>query len=157
MKKQYKFLILLAVVIVGIIAWYLGSPLFIDKRVNEDIIIVPDASKDQDAAVTLLSQGSFVGADSLHQVKGTAKVVEKEGKRYVVLENFESTNGPDLKVYLAADAKATEFVSLGALKGNIGNQQYEFSKEVDLEKYKYVLIWCRAFSVLFGSAELTSS
>jgi hypothetical protein len=74
------------------------------------------------------------------------------------LEDFKSTNGPDLYVYLSTDkGAATDFVNLGRLKGNIGNQNYDIPKRTDLSKYDTVLIWCRAFSVLFGSAELKPS
>ncbi|MEK6903579.1 MAG: DM13 domain-containing protein [Nanoarchaeota archaeon] len=157
MKQQHKFLIVLGIIATSIAAWYLASPLFIDKVVNEEILTAPDINqKNQDASIKLTLQGKFAGADSFHQVRGAAKIIEKDTKRYLVLENFESTNGPDLKLYLSTDKKATAFVDLGALKGNIGNQQYEIPKEVDLKKYNYALIWCRAFGVLFGSAELSS-
>jgi electron transfer DM13 len=74
--------------------------------------------------------------------------------KYLRLENFKSTNGPDLHVYLATDEKASDYVILGKLKANIGNQNYEIPDGVDLAKYHEVLIWCKQFSVLFGSAEL---
>jgi hypothetical protein len=46
-------------------------------------------------------------------------------------------------------------VDLGRLKANIGNQNYPIPNGTDMTKYDTALIWCRAFSVLFGSAELT--
>jgi hypothetical protein len=70
------------------------------------------------------------------------------------LENLRVTNGPDLYVYLSRDKSASDFVSIGKLKANNGNQNYEITSETDLSKYDTVLIWCRPFSVLFGSAEL---
>jgi hypothetical protein len=47
-----------------------------------------------------------------------------------------------------------DFVDLGGLKGNKGNQQYEISADVDLRRYSTAVIWCRAFSVLFALAPL---
>jgi hypothetical protein len=70
------------------------------------------------------------------------------------VENLKVTNGPDLYVYLATDTGSSEFVDLGRLKGNIGNQNYVIPDGTDLTKYNTVLIWCKLFSVLFGSAEL---
>jgi hypothetical protein len=70
------------------------------------------------------------------------------------MENLQVTNGPDLYVYLAADKSVSDFVSLGKLKANNGNQNYKIPSQTDLTKYDTVLIWCRPFSVLFGSAEL---
>ena len=72
------------------------------------------------------------------------------------LENLKATNGPDLYVYLATDKTASDFVNVGRLKANIRNQNYNIPEGTDLSKYNTVLIWCRAFSVLFGSAELRS-
>jgi hypothetical protein len=43
---------------------------------------------------------------------------------------------------------------MGRLKANIGNQNYPIPAGTDMTKYDTVLIWCRAFSVLFGSADL---
>jgi hypothetical protein len=80
--------------------------------------------------------------------------LDDEGNSILRLENFRATNGPDLHVYLSTDKSASDFVSLGRLKGNIGNQNYEIPEGTELSKYDTVLIWCRAFSVLFGSAEL---
>jgi len=50
----------------------------------------------------------------------------------------------------------SDIVNLGRLKGNIGNQNYEIPTGTDLSKYNTVLIWCKAFSTLFGSAKLSS-
>jgi hypothetical protein len=100
--------------------------------------------------------GSFAGAgDGFHDVSGMVKIFTfADGKSILRLEDFKSTNGPDVYVYLSTDKKASDSVNVGRLKGNIGNQNYEIPQDVDLSKYNMVLIWCRAFSVLFGSAEL---
>ena len=59
-----------------------------------------------------------------------------------------------MKVYLAEDIGAESFVSLGDLKGNIGNQNYNVPEDADLDKYNKVLIWCEQFHVLFGYSDL---
>jgi len=109
----------------------------------------------------LLLTGSFVGAgDGIHDAQGIAKVIPIEGGGNVLrLEDLIVTNGPDLYVYLSTDStdkSASDFVNLGRLKANIGNQNYEIPEGIDITKYDTVLIWCRAFSVLFGSADLKS-
>jgi len=87
--------------------------------------------------------------------QGIAKVISIGGGANVLrLEDLVVTNGPDLYVYLSTDKSASDFVDLGRLKANIGNQNYPIPSGTDLMKYDTVLIWCRAFSVLFGSAEL---
>ena len=103
-------------------------------------------------------QGQFVGVgDGIHDAQGVAKVLPLDDRSQILrLEEFRSTNGPDLYVYLATDKDASDFVNLGELKANRGNQNYEIPSGVDLEKHNQVLVWCKAFSVLFGSAELAS-
>jgi len=102
--------------------------------------------------------GTFIGVgDGIHDAQGDAYTIPLEdGSNVLRLENFQSTNGPDLFVYLATDDNASEFINLGDLKANKGNQNYEIPDDVDLEKYNKVLIWCKSFGVLFGSAELSS-
>jgi hypothetical protein len=75
---------------------------------------------------------------------------------------FEVTNGPDLEVWLVADdapfssgaVLASEWVSLGQLKGNIGDQTYTIPDDVDVSQFGSVVIWCEQFSVLFSVATL---
>ena len=102
---------------------------------------------------TVLVQGSLIG-NMNYTVSGTAQVIEDNGSRSVRLENFSSSNGPDLKVYLSKDANASSFINLGNLKSTNGNQNYAITGTVTISEYKYVLIWCQQFGVLFGSAQL---
>ena len=100
--------------------------------------------------------GNFVGAgDGFHNAEGVAKIIQlADGTDILRLENFKATNGPDLYVYLSTDKTNADIVNLGRLKGNIGNKNYLIPAGTDLTKYNTALIWCRAFSVIFGSAEL---
>ena len=102
--------------------------------------------------------GNFVDAgDGFHKVSGVAKVINlANSKAFLRLENLKATNGPDLYVYLSTGKDASDIVNLGRLKGNIGNQNYEIPTGTDLSKYNTVLIWCKAFSTLFGSAKLSN-
>jgi len=87
------------------------------------------------------------------------------GKKTLRLTNFATSNGPDVHVYLVAaqDAKDNDavtkagFVDLGTMKGNIGDQNYELPPNADLATYRAVTIWCKRFSVNFGTAPLNSS
>ena len=103
-----------------------------------------------------LAIGRFIGVnDGIHNAEGLAKVIRLDNVSTILrLENFKATNGPDLYVYLATNNSASDFVNLGRLKGNIGNQNYDISEGTDLSRYDTVLIWCKAFSVLFGGAKL---
>ena len=136
---------------------------------NEKEIIMNEFSK-QNATVnesmnetkmtndTMTLMGNFVDAgDGFHKAEGIAKVINlADGRTFLRLENLKTTNGPDLYVYLSVGKDASDIVNLGRLKGNIGNQNYEIPAGADLSKYNTVLIWCKAFSTLFGSAKLSS-
>jgi hypothetical protein len=150
---------LLAVIIAGAGAWYAFRPerIFINQRVNEQF---PTAA----AANSQLATGEF--HSGAHETKGMAAVFQlADGKKTLRLTNFATSNGPDVHVYLVAaqDAKdndtvtKAETVDLGALKGNIGDQNYELPSNADLAKYRAVTIWCKRFSVNFGTAPLNSS
>lgn len=102
--------------------------------------------------IATLATGSFSG-ESRYTVTGTANVLnDGTEQRFLRFEGFESSNGPDLKVYLRADNG--DFVSLGDLKGNIGDQNYEIPADVDLSVFNTIQIWCERFGVNFGFAEL---
>lgn len=98
-------------------------------------------------------QGSFTGASG-YTTTGTASVALNDDNEPVLsFTDFKTSNGPDLRVYLAEDTKATNFVEITDKVEN-GNKTYDIPGTVDLEKQKFVLIWCKAFSVSFGSSEL---
>ena len=98
--------------------------------------------------------GQFSGT-SRYDVSGDAIVLGNgTGQRFLRFENFESNNGPDLNVYLVNPDDPSDFIDLGDLKGNIGDQNYEVPADVDLERYSQVSIWCVRFSVGFGTADL---
>ena len=164
------------VLVVGIGAW-LGSPLFYDREVNEDLpggvpvpvgttesadMVVSDTTgsagtmmQAQSATPRIVASGQFSGADSFHQASGTAQLVEVDGKTYVRFEeDFTVTNGPDLFVHFGNNGTYDADANLGRLKGNIGSQNYEVPADINPSQFSEVWVWCRAFSVPFGSAEL---
>jgi hypothetical protein len=160
MKK--KVWIGVGVAAVLLVGWALFRPelLLVNRTVSEKF---PDAPRSVAAGSQTpreLLSGHFKGY--AHATEGTASIYAMDSKRILRLTNFKTSNGPDVHVYLVAapDAKndATvrnaAFVDLGSLKGNIGDQNYDVPDTVDLEKYRAVTIWCRRFSVNFGTAPL---
>ena len=101
---------------------------------------------------TLLRSGAMMGAGG-HTVSGTAGIYEQSGKKVVFLSPYMSQNGPDLRVYLSKDGDATDYINLGKLKSVSGDQSYQVPGNPDVSEYKFVIIWCQAFTVLFGVAE----
>ena len=151
-----RMLVVLALAIAAVGAWYAFRPerLFINQKVNEQF---PTAA----AASSKLASGEF--RSGAHETTGNASVFQlADGKKTLRLTEFTTSNGPDLHVYLVAadDIKDSEmvtkagFVDLGSLKGNIGDQNYELPASADVAKYRAVTIWCKRFSVNFGTAPL---
>ena len=158
--KRKKLIYGLAV-IVAIALWAAFRPerLFVNAKVNEAM-----PAGFANVSQTVLSSGSFHSV--AHESKGNASIYQlANGKRILRFTNFETSNGPDVHVYLVAanDASDSEtvkqagFVELGSLKGNIGEQNYDIPVDADLAKYRAVTIWCKRFSVNFGTAPLNSS
>lgn len=149
--------------VVAAIAWYAFRPelLFVNTTVSEAFPSARTVSA-TDAATNPqpLAAGMFKGY--AHETKGDASIYQVNGKRVLRLTNFETSNGPDVHVYLVAapdamdDAtvKTAGFIDLGPMKGNKGDQNYEIPDNVDLAKYRAVTIWCARFNVNFGTAPL---
>jgi Electron transfer DM13 len=91
-----------------------------------------------------------------HPTSGTVKVVVDKTdatKKYLSFENFKTDAGPDLYIYLAEDKNATGAVSITKLD-KTGTFTLDIPANANLTKQKYVLVWCKQFTVLFGSAKL---
>ena len=146
------------------IAWYAFRPelLFINKTVSEEF---PGgaAMASIEKGPMVVTKGDFKGL--AHKTKGVASVYQlPDGKRILRLTEFETSNGPDVHVYLTAanvdkgnDAiKEAGFIDLGSMKGNKGDQNYDIPADADLNKYKNITIWCARFGVNFATAPLAS-
>ena len=103
--------------------------------------------------------------DGSHETSGVATIYRlSDGRRVLRFTEFETSNGPDVQVYLVAAGDATDnatvnqagYVAVAALKGNVGDQNYELPADVDLDTYRAVTIWCRRFGVNFGTAPLAA-
>ena len=111
----------------------------------------PTTGTTEDKNIT--HKGEFAGASG-YTVTGTAQIRKgDDGKLTLELVNFRTSNGPDLRLYLAEDTRAKNFVEITNKVEN-GNKSYALGSNVDLSKQNTVLIWCKAFSVNFGSAGL---
>ncbi len=157
MKKWIKIAIPVAVVAI-VVAWYAFRPerLVVNQRVDEAMPTAAGAS-----TIQPLESGQFYSI--LHPTTGTATIYQMgDGTHVLRFTNFNTSNGPDVHVYMVAadDAKDVAtvqkagFIDLGVIKGNIGDQNYALGADFDLAKYRAVSIWCKRFSVNFGAAAL---
>jgi hypothetical protein len=171
------------VMVVGALVLFKPWLLFVDVRVNDDIPVAapllspgpsvsppageptpsgPPAVEPQTAVQ--IAEGSLISHE--HATTGTVRIItQPDGTRVLALENLDTTNGPDVHVWLSAadvvegtdgwyTAGSADYFDLGLIKGNQGNQVYEIPAEVDLTQYKSVDLWCVQFAVSFGAAQL---
>ncbi len=159
--KSKRLLVVFGLVVAGAV-WYAFRPerLFVNQRVSENFPAAQAAQAKAPEPVALAS-GHFHSV--AHESSGVATVYQlPDGKRVLRLTEFKTSNGPDVHLYLVAsdDAKDSDtvkkvgFVTLGALKGNEGDQNYDVPADVDLAKYRAVTVWCRRFAVNFATAPL---
>jgi hypothetical protein len=157
--------------------WFQPWKLWVDETVQEALPVTADTSKTPAGAppagkpskpapagpVTVAS-GELISHE--HTTSGTVHLVRlADGSHVVRLANLDTSNGPDLRVWLT-DARVEEgragwrvfddgdHVSLGRLKGNKGSQNYAVPDDIDPARYRSVSIWCDRFDVSFGAAEL---
>ncbi len=106
-----------------------------------------------DTSAAVVYSGNFVKGP-YGTVSGKAKILSKEGRFTLVLENVTISNGPDLHVYLSRELLPVNFIDLGKLKSVGGTQVYEVPEAPNFTQYKYALVHCQLFNHLFGSAPL---
>ena len=156
--------VLIPVVIVAVAALAVALLAFQPWRLFTNVT-VDEALPEATVTSTTLATGQFISHE--HGTEGTARILElADGSRVLRIEDLDTDNGPDLKVWLT-DAPVIDgpsgwfvfddgqYVDLGSLKGNKGSQNYAIPADVDLSSITSVTIWCDRFSVSFGAAELT--
>lgn len=190
MKKKLLLvagLVLLVVVVVGLLVFQPWL-LFIDDKVDEaddtgEVVgtasdglsqtVFPtdqlsDPETDDGPKRVELAAADFIDAE--HGTSGRAVLyLRDDGSRYLRLEGFETSNGPDVHVWLTDQQSGGDcegcsdswgiyddggYIKLGSLKGNIGDQNYEIPGDADLGNMKSVVIWCDRFNVAFGTAAI---
>lgn len=133
-----------------------------DESVQEDppaATVPAEAEPPPPSGPVLLGAGQFVGLAG-HSGTGDAGIFQNpDGSLVLRFENFDIENGPDLEVYLVPGPDQVALpdgsVHLGALKGNIGDQNYDLPAGTELAPGAYTaLVWCEAFSVEFVGATI---
>jgi len=148
-------IILIAIVIIGV-GYYLLSPLFINVKVDEAIPVINSEKAVTPAILETEKKVAQVIGTFGHSASGTVRIVSDGTDTYIRYENFKTINGPDIFIYLANDLEAKDFVSLGRVKATEGNVNYKIPDDIKVSDYKYVMVWCKAFGVLFNYADISS-
>lgn len=128
---------------------------------EDDTEMDDESMEGMDDPAMVVGSGEFGQIDPIHGASGTATIyVLPDGMRVLRLEDFQSTNGPELHVLLTTGTEKKtfgnlgEYHDLGLLKGNVGNQNYDIPAEIDLDTIKSVVIYCWPFKVVFSVADL---
>jgi hypothetical protein len=149
--------------------WFAPQRLVLDRVVAEGlptptVASDPPAGDDpveEPAGLKELSSGRFRSLE--HGTTGVARIVELgDGSRFVRLEALDTSDGPDLRVYLTDQPLSDDWAvwddgryeDLGPLKGNVGDSNYRIPDDVDVSGFRTVVIWCRRFTVGFGVAPI---
>ena len=192
MNKKMRWWLVALLVGVPLLAaaWWLGTPLIINRTVDEafphsanatiptnmthqevEQVMVSLAKLDETVEEAMqattppvqLKTGEFRDADSSHRGSGQATIYQlPNGTRVLRFEQFQVTNGPDLRVLLSrhpaptsrGDLEARGYIELDRLKGNIGDQNYVIPEGTDVAAQQSVVIYCRPFHVVFSVAQL---
>jgi hypothetical protein len=180
-RRTKLVLIVVLLALLAPVGWYLGSPLFINQVVDDPFPAQrPNAPSIALERSSGLNEPLPVGAVAIGTVKlgqgefrrsgvrfydgeGSATIYHlTDGRRILRFEGFRVTNGPGLYVYLSGASFPTSGQALRAqgsfevarLRGNVGNQNYELPKDLDLERFNAVVIYCKPFSAVFAIATL---
>ncbi|MFZ2682023.1 MAG: DM13 domain-containing protein [Patescibacteria group bacterium] len=178
-----KLFIGIGLIVILALAYWLISPFWRDVTLDEALPGTPDASiqdnrqtmdaetqadfdkqtadmkdevmvKDETMPAsqpTITSRANMIAM--AHGVEGEALLVTAGDETFLRFENLKTINGPDLRIYLSSDLNADDIVDLGAIRATEGSVNYAIPAGTDLTKYTNVMIWCRAFGVLFSYAQ----
>jgi Electron transfer DM13 len=157
--SRRKWILVVVGLPILVAAWWAFRPekLWINQKVNEP---APFASSTDPQP---LYTGRLEG--NAHQTSGRATIYKApDGRQYLRLTDFSTSNGPDVHVLLARGDDQSlkqeivkgqlDSIELGALKGNQGDQNYDLPPSVDLQKYDAAVIYCERFHAVFGVAKL---
>jgi hypothetical protein len=144
------------VLVLGPLAWFLGSPLFIRSELVEVGPMASPADAGSEGPATIVLGGEFQGADEFHFGRGRALIIETAAGLVLRFEQFSVLNGPDLHVYLSPspDGYADGAIDLGKLKATGGSFNYDLPAGLELSSIASVVIWCQPFAVQFAHADL---
>ncbi|CAM1373699.1 DM13 domain-containing protein [Tenacibaculum xiamenense] len=98
-----------------------------------------------------------------YKITGTWSFVTKNNQKYLVFgEDFKTSRGPDVKVYLSKKSignidKRESVDEGGVFLGEIkfsGSQEFKIPESIDLKTYKSIVIHCQRYSAVWGGSNI---
>jgi hypothetical protein len=117
---------------------------------------------------TKLRSGSFISGE--HTTNGKASIIQENGNYFIELDQTFKTseNGPDLFVILHRSPNILsvskppdyaiaegDYALIAPLKSFNGKQRYAIPKDIQIDNYQSIAVWCRKFNATFGFAPLS--
>lgn len=136
-----------ALVTAAVAGGYLLYASSVDRVVREQVAVAASAGN------VAVGRGAFGSRaqDDRHRDPEPAR-----GRRHVLTlgaRDGSRTGSPRLPRHRRA-GRARRRRRAGRAQGQPGDQKYDVPASVDTDRHRTVVIWCRAFSVAFGSARL---
>jgi hypothetical protein len=131
-------------------------------KINMDAV---EPMPEKMAESTVLASGEFRDGDSFHKGSGDVSLYRlANGDAVLRFEGLSVTNGPDLHILVSThsdpmtkgELRDAGYSTLGQLKGNRGDQNYEVPSDIDADSIGSVIIYCMPFHVIFSVAPLTN-
>jgi hypothetical protein len=147
--------------LIFVAVWFEPQKIFIEDTVNEAAPSATASASSSSPITAQVASGRFRSLE--HPTTGSAHVLRlPNGSHVLRVEDLDTSNGPDLRVYLSELESnlgwrdyGERYLEVGKLKGNRGDQNYKIPAGTDLSKYKSLVIWCVRFKVGFGVAPLS--
>lgn len=106
-------------------------------------------------ATTKVRLGEFRGING-YRAEGNTELVEANGELTLsLLDNFSTSNGPGLYLYLSNnESSISGGIEVGELRNNSGADSYAVPAGITFSQYSHVIIYCKPFGVGFATAAL---
>jgi len=118
-------------------------------------------------APATLASAKVLGTATMYNIdktgEGTAKIYQlPDGSKMIRLENFFVSINSDLEIRLSelAAPKSTDevekapFATVAPLKATVGNMNYDVPKDIDVTRYKSIVIWCEITRNAYAAASI---
>ncbi|MFP5375661.1 MAG: DM13 domain-containing protein, partial [Acidimicrobiia bacterium] len=134
----------------------------VEQQVDSPMVEAPPAGLD-DPAARPLATGSVYDVDRTG--RGTARIVAlPDGRRVLRLEEFFVSMNSDLEIWFSEhphptstpEAASAPHRQLAFLKATAGSMTYELPADLDVSRYRSIVIWCELTSNAYAAAVLQS-
>jgi hypothetical protein len=111
---------------------------------------------------SIVSTGEFTTIDPIRGAAGTITIYQQpDQKRILRIENFNSTRAPDVHLIFTRNPDpldergvGVDYVDLGELKGNFGNQTYDVPQGVNFSVYPILALYSVEHKLVISTATL---